>query len=176
MISPLTVDVGSVFGALTGLIDDLFTSDEERAAAKLRLMQLHQSGALAQLKVNANEASHKSLFVAGWRPFIGWVCGVAFAYNFVFYPLLQFGAWVWFQYGGVAFPVETLPVLDLSTMMPVLLGMLGLGAMRSFEKSRGIASERMDTYPVGPPPLPEGPLRHREQRSTEFDLDAPGVY
>lgn len=150
MISPVKIDVGSVFGVFTNLIDDLFTSDEERAAAKLKLLELQQQGALAQLQVNQTEASHKSIFVSGWRPFIGWVCGSALAYNFLIYPFMQFVAWVVFQTTGAVFPMDTLPVLSVGELMPVLLGMLGLGAMRTFEKTKGVHSDSFVSAPTMP--------------------------
>lgn len=86
--------------------------------------------ALAQIAVNREEAK-AGPFRGGWRPFIGWVCGLAFAYNFVALPLLTWVSTIW------QIPVPP-SAFDLSLMMPVLLGMLGLGGMRSFEKSKGI--------------------------------------
>jgi len=80
-----------------------------------------------QIEVNQQEAAHKSLFVAGWRPFIGWTCGIAMANNFVLMPYLA------------AFFSLDVPVLDMGEMMPVLMGMLGLGAYRSYEKVKGVA-------------------------------------
>ncbi len=80
-----------------------------------------------QIEVNQQEAAHKSLFVAGWRPFIGWTCGIAMANNFVLMPYFA------------AFLGLNVPVLDMGEMMPVLMGMLGLGAYRSYEKVKGVA-------------------------------------
>lgn len=80
-----------------------------------------------QIEVNQQEAAHKSLFVAGWRPFIGWTCGIAMANNFVLMPYL-----------AAVFSLDV-PVLDMAEMMPVLMGMLGLGAYRSYEKVKGVA-------------------------------------
>jgi hypothetical protein len=88
----------------------------------------------AQIQVNLAEAQSKSLFVAGWRPWIGWVCGVAFAYAFVLQPLLTFGLVAC----HVKFDVTQLPKFDISQMMPVLLGMLGLATARTVEKINGI--------------------------------------
>lgn len=82
---------------------------------------------LAQLEVNKAEAAHASLFVAGWQPFIGWVCGVAFAYHFVLQP--QFA----FVLANAGSKVE-LPAFDMSELVTVLVGMLGLGGMRTAEK------------------------------------------
>ena len=77
-----------------------------------------------QMEVNKQEAAHKSLFVAGWRPGMGWVCVLGFAMNYL------------------VFPFTDVPPLDVSTMMPVLLGMLGLGGMRTTEKVKKVSRER----------------------------------
>jgi hypothetical protein len=87
--------------------------------------------ALAQLDVNKEEAK-AGTYRGGWRPFIGWVCGTAFAYNFVLLPLLSWVALI------ASIPVPP-AAFDLTVMLPVLLGMLGLGGMRSFEKSKGMS-------------------------------------
>lgn len=133
------VDAGPIAQGLFGLVDSLFTSDDERMAAKLKLMELEQSGDLAQIALNTKEAEHSSMFVAGWRPFIGWTCGAAFVWAFILSPFIQFGLVA----AGVDFDVGNLPVLDLSVMLPVLLGMLGLGGMRTFEKAAGVQRDTM---------------------------------
>ena len=79
---------------------------------------------LGQLQINKMEAQHKSIFVSGWRPFIGWICGFALAYNVIFSPILS----IWYK----------MPDVDPSLLYPVLLGMLGLGAMRTGEKMQGV--------------------------------------
>jgi len=84
-----------------------------------------------QLAVNKQEAAAQNVFVSGWRPFIGWVCGGAFAWTFVLQP---FAAFILTSFGKHM----VLPALDLSNLMPVLLGMLGLGAMRTYEKVQGV--------------------------------------
>ena len=136
---------GPIASGLFGLIDKLFTSEDERMAAKLRVLELEKSGELAQLAVNAQEAQHDSIFVAGWRPFIGWVCGLAFTWAFLIYPILSFTV--------IAFDWPTdltrVPELDLASMMPVLMGMLGLGAMRSWEKKEGVAREQLNSVTPG---------------------------
>ncbi len=121
---------------LAALIDPIakivgkFIPDKDKAAAiahdlaTLAEKQHHQA-MLAQLEVNKAEAGHKSLFVSGWRPFIGWVCGVSMGFNYMLLPLVS----IW---------VELAP-LDLTTMMPVLMGMLGLGGLRTAEKIKGVA-------------------------------------
>lgn len=130
-------------GGLFGLIDDLFTSEEERAAAKLRVMELQQSGALAQLQVNMKEAEHKSIFVAGWRPAVGWICATALGWNYILYPVFTSVVSYVAMVNGVTVDFSGIPVADMATMMPVLMGMLGLGAMRSWEKQNGVASNSM---------------------------------
>jgi hypothetical protein len=122
-----------------GLIDDLFTSDEERAEAKVKLLEMEQNGELAQIAVNMQEAKSEHLFVSGWRPAVGWVCVAAFAYTFVLMPFTSFIALV---SGMDPALLEALPDLDIGSMMPVLLGMLGLGAMRSYEKKSGTNKNR----------------------------------
>ena len=80
-----------------------------------------------QTKINAVEAQHRTLFVAGWRPFIGWICGGALAYNFVIRDLF-----IW-----VTKTTEAPPALQMDHLMTVLLGMLGLGGLRTYEKIKG---------------------------------------
>ena len=77
-----------------------------------------------QTKINEIEAKHRSVFVAGWRPFVGWVCGVALAYNFIIRDLF-----IW-----ALQPEEVPPALQMEHLMTVLMGMLGLGGLRTFEK------------------------------------------
>ncbi len=91
-----------------------------------------QEIALAQIEVNKAEAQHRSIFVAGWRPFVGWVCGVALAYHFVLNPIILFSV------GVFRVEIPELPSFDMETLTTVLLGMLGLGGLRSFEKFKGL--------------------------------------
>jgi hypothetical protein len=89
--------------------------------------------ALAQIEVNKMEAASGSIFKGGWRPFIGWVCGIAFAYHFILQPLIIFGVSV----AGIDVP--ELPEFDMSTLLTVLGGLLGLGTLRTYEKSKGLS-------------------------------------
>ena len=93
--------------------------------------ELHRAN-MAQIEVNKEEAKHRTVFVAGWRPFIGWTCGVALAYTYVLQPILVFGL------AQAGYLIE-LPKMDLGEMMPVLMGMLGLGGLRTFEKFKGVS-------------------------------------
>ena len=136
MVAPI---IGALAGPLMGLVDDLFTSDEEREAAKLKLLQMEQNGELAQIAVNMQEAKSENVFISGWRPAVGWTCTAAFAYAFVLQP---FAAFIALGSGMDPALLEALPDLDIGSMMPVLLGMLGLGAMRSYEKKSGTNKNR----------------------------------
>jgi hypothetical protein len=118
------------------VIDRVWPDPAQAAAAKLELIKLQQSGELAQitgqLEINKNEAANPSVFVSGWRPFIGWVCGSACAWNWIGLPLAKALA-VFFEH---PFPISP---ADLSEMMPVLIGLLGLGGLRTVEKIQGVA-------------------------------------
>ena len=135
--------VGILAGLGDSLIKRLWPDPADQAKAQLELFKLQQSGELAalaaetqliskQLDVNAVEAASPNLLVSGWRPYIGWVCGFAFSTVYVIGPL---GEWIAALLGH---PMP-FPRLDLSEMMPVLLGMLGLAGMRTAERLKGKA-------------------------------------
>jgi hypothetical protein len=105
--------------------------------ATLAEKQAHEA-AMAQAQANTEQAKHPSLFVAGARPAIMWICAIAMAYHFIIQPFLLFGVLV----AGVALPAEP-PELDMGQLMPVLLGILGLGGMRSWEKVKGCARDNL---------------------------------
>jgi hypothetical protein len=92
-----------------------------------------QEIATAQIAVNLAEAQSGSVFKGGWRPFVGWTCGVSLAFNFVVLPMLDYAAAI------LAPEFKPPPMLDMATMMPVLMGMLGLGGLRTAEKMKGVA-------------------------------------
>ena len=125
-----------LIGPVTGLLDKFIEDKDTKAklAHDLATMAERHAQELAkgQLEINAAEAKHRSIFVAGWRPFIGWTCGIALAWHFVLAPVVIFGA----GYAGVALP--ELPTFDMESLMTVLLGMLGLGGLRTFEKAKGL--------------------------------------
>jgi hypothetical protein len=95
---------------------------------------------LAQLAVNKAEAESGSLWKGGWRPGIGWTCGAAFALNFLLFPLVQYALAIAQAFGAGLADLPDPPVLDMATMMPVMLGMLGLGTLRTGEKIKGVAA------------------------------------
>ena len=122
---------------LVGDVLDRFFPDKEKAEQAKREIESQFTDHLAridlaQLEVNKEEAKSRNIFIAGWRPFIGWTCGLALCWTYILQPIAQF---VLAQTGHLI----DLPGLDMSTMMPVLLGMLGLGGLRSFEKFKGVS-------------------------------------
>lgn len=126
----------SLLPVVGDVLDRFFPNKEEKAKAEREIeakLTAHLASIdLAQLEVNKQEASHRSLLVAGWRPFVGWTCGLALFYTYLVQPMATF---VLAQTGHLI----QLPPVDLSAMMPVLLGMLGLGGLRSFEKYKGVS-------------------------------------
>ena len=127
----------ALIGPVTGLLDKFIEDKDQKNAiaheiATLAEKQAHESQ-MAQILTNREEAKSRSVFVAGWRPFIGWTCGFALAYHFIVAPLILFGV------GIAGLQIPALPVFDMDALMTVLLGMLGLGTMRSVEKLKGIA-------------------------------------
>lgn len=126
-IIPL-LDIGS------RLIDRLIPDPEKKAAAELELLKLSQEGdlkkILGQLEINAREAAHPSIFVAGWRPFVGWTCGVGLFYQAVLHNLLN---WV-----AVMYALPALPAMDSELLIYVLGAMLGIAGLRTYEKKSGV--------------------------------------
>jgi len=116
------------------IIDQFVETDDEKRAAEVIKAKLMLKPSLAQIELNKIEAGHRSIFVAGWRPFIGWVCGIALAWHFILFDLLT---WITVNH----FPhVTALPELTgTETLVTVLLSLLGLGAMRTAEKFGGRA-------------------------------------
>lgn len=125
--------IAGIIEAVGSVAGDLITTDKERLAAEIEMRKLDMAIDLAQIEVNKEEAKSQSVFVAGWRPAIGWTCGLAFAYAAVFEPMLRFAAQVWFGYEG------KFPAIDTDLTMQVLFGILGLGALRTAEKVKKVA-------------------------------------
>ena len=116
--------------------DELFTSDEEREKIKLALTkELNRSHHL-QSVANIESSNHSSIFVAGARPFVMWICGFAFAYATLIEPIARFIA-------TMAGYTGTFPELDTALTLQVLLGMMGLGAMRSFDKVKHVDTKKV---------------------------------
>jgi hypothetical protein len=129
--------LNALIGPVTGILDKFVEDKDQKAKLAHEISTMAdrhaQDLALAQIEVNKAEAASNSVWKGGWRPFVGWVCGTAFAYHFVIQPLAIF---VVAAYG---MEIPELPEFDMGQLMTVLMGMLGLGGLRSFEKSKGVA-------------------------------------
>ena len=125
-------EFSSPIEAIGNVLDKLFTSDGEKLDRQIAMERLLLRSSEIQAEINKIEAQHRSLFVAGWRPFIGWVCGFALAWHFIGYDLLSWGA----ANFGYVNPPQLIGTGDLLT---VVFSLLGLGGMRSFEKAIGRA-------------------------------------
>ena len=117
--------VATPVNAVGNVLDQLFTSDEERETLELAKQRLNQKPQIAQIELNKVEAAHRSLFVAGWRPAIGWVCATGLAFTFIINPILQ---WTSAKPG---------PELPADIILELVLALLGLGALRTVEKMKG---------------------------------------
>ena len=124
--------VSQLVGPVTGLLDKFIEDKDQKAALAHELATMsekHAHEALkGQLEINKVEAAHHSVFVSGWRPCIGWVCALGLFYNVILANIL--GIWV------------DVPEVDTTLLVPVMMGMLGIGAMRSYEKVKGVSREK----------------------------------
>ena len=131
--------LNSLINPVTKLLDKVIEDKDQKNAIAFELATMAekhaQELAKGQLDVNKVEAAHKNLFVAGWRPAVGWVCCLGMAGNFLIIPLANFAL-------ALSSSPITIPLIETSEMMPVLMGMLGLGAMRTVEKTKNVQRER----------------------------------
>lgn len=125
-MDPLTAGLDLAKTVVNTLFPDKTEAEKQQLAAAVTLVQ-------GQLAVNQAEATNPSIFVAGWRPFIGWVCGAALVYHYIARPMLP---WLLALFGQ---PVVPIPPLDMGDLITILLGMLGLGGLRTYEKKQGVA-------------------------------------
>jgi hypothetical protein len=141
----LEILLGPVLQTINTIIDRIIPDPKAAAEAKLEMLKMQQAGdlkqldadlqiAVGQLKVNEAEANSKSPFAAGWRPLIGYICGASLGWNFVGYPMANWAAAAFHL--GITAP----PMLDTGPLMTVLMGMLGIGTLRTIEKIKGVAS------------------------------------
>jgi hypothetical protein len=130
---------GGVVEAVGKIADELFTSDKERLDAEIEFRKVDASLSIAQTEVNKAEAGHASVFVAGWRPAVGWCGAAAMAYQFLIYPLM---VWAWNlaqALGWLPAGLSAPPMLDTDALWVILSGMLGIAGARTFEKVKGVA-------------------------------------
>ena len=126
------VGVDAIAEAVFGGLDELFTSDEERAKAKLALTAELQKPHIMQAMTNLEEAKHSSVFVAGWRPALGWICATGIGYSFIIQPLAVLVATL----TGYTGPF---PDLDTGVLIGLVTTLLGVAGLRTFEKHQGVA-------------------------------------
>jgi hypothetical protein len=126
-LEPISAGISLITSIISRVWPDKTEQEKEQLAAAMQADANFTALLTGQLAVNAAEAANESVFIAGWRPAVGWVCASAFAWQFVALPILLF-------VGSALGHQIILPVFDFGTMSSVLMGMLGLGAMRSFDK------------------------------------------
>ena len=136
--------IGKIFGmggeaaakpieAIGTILDNIFTSKDEKLTHKEVRMRIAQAPTMVQNEINKIEAQHRKVFVSGWRPFIGWVCGFALFYNYIVKDIANYIIVLW----GPE-KIELLPSLQMEHLMTVLMGMLGLATLRTYEKKQGL--------------------------------------
>ena len=128
--------LNALIGPVTGLLDKFIEDKDQKAALAHEVATMAENHALeiakGQMAINEVEAANSNLMVSGWRPFIGWTCGLGMFGNFITIPFSNFVLALL----GIDIVI---PLVPLETMMPVLMGMLGLGAMRTYEKKSGVS-------------------------------------
>lgn len=141
--------LGGIVDAIGKIADDLFTSDKERLDAQIELQKvsieaakIDTSLATGQMEVNKAEATNASLFVAGWRPAIGWVGAASMLYQFLIYPFLVWG-WALMQAKGwVPVTMSAPPMLEAESLWVILSGMLGIASLRTVEKVKSAGASK----------------------------------
>lgn len=128
--------IENLIAPVTGLLDKFIEDKDQKAKLAHEIATMSQKHAqelaLSQIEVNKAEAQSGSIFKGGWRPAVGWVCAIAFAYHFILKDLIIFGA----SFAGADLP--ELPEFDMGTLLTVLGGMLGIGGLRTYEKQKGL--------------------------------------
>ena len=134
--------IGKLFGSSTikavgNIVDELYTSEEEKAAAKLAIKKVESELKKRQMDINLADAQSKAGGISGaiqriWRPLIGFGCALAIMFEYVLKPFLMFFL--------ATFHIETLPLpeMDMGTLMPLVMALLGMGAIRSYQKVKGV--------------------------------------
>ena len=130
--------LAQLIAPVSGLLDKFIEDKDQKAALAHEISTMAerhaQELAMSQIAVNQEEAKSGSLFIGGWRPFVGWTCGIALMYHFILQPCILFFATIF----GAELP--PLPSFDMGSLMTVLMGMLGLGGLRSYEKTMAQSS------------------------------------
>ena len=131
-------DIGNVFTSMReAWTGKKIVDPKEQAELEIKMQQIEQAIAQGQIQVNIEEAKHSSIFVAGWRPFIGWVCGSALLFHYIVSPLIMWLCLI------IGIDIPNPPILDMASLMTLLGGLLGLGGLRTFEKTKNIERNKL---------------------------------
>lgn len=128
--------IGDIIGVVGGVVERLVPDKSKAAEMKHEMAMSIINSDLAQIDVNKVEAAHKSVFVSGWRPAVGWICVAALGFNYIVSPLLAWAAVIWM-------PDAIIPQLDISELLTLLFGLLGMGTLRSYDKKAGTATHKI---------------------------------
>ena len=120
--------IGEMANGVASAINQFVETPEEKAAAELLLLKAQQEPDKWQTEINKIEAGHRSMFVAGWRPAVGWICVCALAWGWILGPVIQF-----------LFPDRVLPAIAMGEAISLVMAMLGMGALRTYEKRQGLS-------------------------------------
>ena len=134
--------IGKIVETVGNIADDLITTDQEKREIDLESKRIDADLIKGQHQINIAEAQHKSVFVAGWRPAIGWVGATAIAYQFILYPILNWIMSVLVATGHLQNGFEP-PVLEAGALWPIMTGMLGVAGMRSFDKTKKTQTDKI---------------------------------
>jgi len=139
LLGSVNLDLGSVFSGIGTLAKDIRSaitgdvSPEKKAELAVLAANLEAAGQLAQTAINQAEASHASVFVAGWRPAIGWICASVLAWYFIGHPLAMWATAIWSP------EIKPPDLLAADYLFEIVMGMLGMGSLRSWERVKGLA-------------------------------------
>ena len=155
------LSITDIFVGIDGILDKFIPDANQKVEAKLKLAQLEQELMKGQIETNKAEASHPSIFVAGWRPACGWIGAFGLAYSFVVEPIASWTATVIFKYAG------NFPALSTGDLMWLVGGMLGFGGWRTIEKVKGVAREE---NPIKVNPNSPTPVEPPKKKKKGLDL------
>lgn len=128
--------IGDLIGVVGNVIEKIVPDKGKAAEMKHEIAMAVYASDLGQISVNQEEAKHPSVFVSGWRPAVGWVCVMALFFNYILSPLLAWAAVIWW-------PGAIIPSLDISELLTLLFGLLGMGTLRSYDKRVGTARHKI---------------------------------
>jgi hypothetical protein len=162
--------IGDLLEGVKGIVGEIVVDPNKKNEINLQLAKLADTAAArldaqmaAQTDINKVEASNPNIFVAGWRPFIGWTGGVGLAYSAVLEPFMEFVSKIGGYHG-------TFPVLNTEVLLQVLMAMLGLGVMRTYEKVKGVETTGTSAGPPKPQPAPVTPIAEPPKKKKHFHI------